>query len=776
MDTKTPLILHGHFYQPPRENPSTGIIEKQPSAAPYSDWNEKIFHDCYASNASSRYLNSNGQVVSLTNNYSYISFNFGHTLLSWMKEYHPLTHELIVEADKESIRRLGHGNAIAQGFNHTILPLDKVENARLQVVWGIKDFVYRFNREPEGMWLPEAAINNDVIDILAEEGIKFVILSPWQCKSIEGDDGKMIELGSSPAPCSTPYILTGTKGKTIAAFFYHPGLAEGISFGHALRNADQLYDNLLSIRSSNPSALIHTATDGEIYGHHEPFGDMALAALIKKVGERNDFEFTNYATFLSQHEATKHAILHRGEEGKGTSWSCSHGVSRWYKDCGCHTGGEEGWNQAWRTPLRNSLNRLCDSLTEIFNKEVQRIFNSQLEPYALLLKAGDTFSGRLSMKEFLTALHSDYKFSRDDDSQLAQILTGMKNIFFAFTSCGFFFSDISGLEPRQNIKYALYAIRMLQSAASEDLLLPFLSDLKEAKSNIKSQGTGMKIAQEEMKWLNGEIEAALFFHMNRSTACKEDYLSHYGRFNLLDCSTFHLGENFTAEVEDTISLRKFKYTILSSSSAEMEEGLTLYISENDEKSNHLSHFRSTRENLPDRMLDDANRWIEHALFMLTPSQVKSTAASLRIYAMLAKSFRSRPMKTQMLENLGIAVKLMRTIFIQMGGAIDWPEKDDCIHYLVWFILNQGSHEEYKALQAIINEHADTLAKEIREQGLNDSIADKIKEVVKICAEGGLHPDLTELQNAVYPYYTGKSICELEEDEATSLFTSLNFQE
>ena len=496
---RTSLILHGHFYQPPRENPFTGIIAKQSSAAPYSDWNERIFTDCYEANLHSRYLNADGRIISITNNFSYISYNFGPTLLSWMNEKHPEAIGMLKEADKASVKRLGHGNAMAQSYNHTILPLDKLRDARLQIEWGAMDFERNFGRKAEGMWLPECGVNKDVIQLLADEGMKFVILSPWQCRAVEDENGKMTVLSGKPAPYWQPYILTGTNGGTIAAFFYHPGLAESISFGHALRSADNLYQTLLGIKKSDKKALIHTATDGEIYGHHEPYGDMALAALIRKVEERDDFVFDNYASFLERNPAVRHAELHQGEESRGTSWSCSHGVSRWYKDCGCHTGGDEGWNQTWRTPLRNALTHLGEKLDSVFSDEIKKIFGTSVKPEDILRLAGKEFIGELSMREFIELLHKEYGFASSYDVELAHLLSGIKNKHFSFTSCGFFFSDISGIEPRQDIKYALYAIKMFQPYSQGDLLFPFLSELRHAKSNIKAQGDGMNIAQEEMK-------------------------------------------------------------------------------------------------------------------------------------------------------------------------------------------------------------------------------------------------------------------------------------
>ena len=313
---KTSVILHGHFYQPPRENPLVEIIPQQVSAKPAVDWNERVYSECYRTNAYSRYLDGFGHVLDIINNYEYISFNFGPTLLSWMEKYHKRTYLRILEADRKSVERLGHGNAIAQAYNHTILPLGTVDDTRIQIAWGIEDFSHRFNRLPEGMWLPETAVNPEVIDILIEKGIKYIILSPYQVTSVEDQSGVMKDVKPFEVPYSEPFLVEGEKNGLIPAFFYQPDLASQISFGHLLRDADHMYKQLYQIKQAYKPPLIHTATDGEIYGHHEPFGDMALAALIKKIAAKSDFTLTNYATYLEHHVPKKRAILHKGKKTK----------------------------------------------------------------------------------------------------------------------------------------------------------------------------------------------------------------------------------------------------------------------------------------------------------------------------------------------------------------------------------------------------------------------------------------------------------------------------
>ena len=555
---KSYLILHGHFYQPPRENPRTGLIDLQETASPYDDWNENIWNSCYRANAHSRYLDVNGAISSIDNNYRSISFNFGPTLLAWMQEKHPETVRSIIEADKDSVRRLGHGNAIAQGFNHTILPLDDPKDAELEIVWALDVFEKWFGRKSEGFWCPECAINPTVIDLLASHGIKFVILSPWQCKAVEDGQGKMVPLAGNPAPCDKPYLLTGPQGGRIAAFFYQPDLASGISFGHYLQSADHLYQHLVELKQQTGMNLIHTATDGEIYGHHEPYGDMALCALIKKVEAGDEFIMTNYGAFLADHPATLRAELLPGEAGKGTSWSCSHGVSRWYKDCGCHTGGEEGWNQKWRTPLRDAFNQvhrkvmgLADQLSR---KTTSKGIYDMLEHYAQV-------PCKLSaISDFIASLGPD---ARQSGHQIAMLSEMVLYSMYSFTSCGWFFNDLGGIEPRQDIAYALHSLELYQALGGEDLHPLFYRILNQAKCNVAKDGTGKTIAQSEDAALKGPVEATLFYSYGTILG-SENLPEDYGKFHLTDSGN---GELFFSDRDCMTDYQASFYRIPSEETA-----------------------------------------------------------------------------------------------------------------------------------------------------------------------------------------------------------------
>ncbi len=754
--SKKKLILHGHFYQPPRENPFTGIIPKQHSAAPFINWNERILHECYASNTSSRYLDGTGKIISLINNFEYISFNFGPTLLSWIEEHHKDVHDLIIEADRKSIQRLGHGNAIAQGFNHTILPLDSLENAKLQIRGGIEDFKYRFKRMPEGMWLPETAVNEKVIDILVEENIKFIILSPWQCKAIEDENNNIIELKGKPAPYDTPFYIYGEKGNKINAFFYNPQLAEGISFGHLLRDADNLYNEISTISKNDNTRFIHTATDGEIYGHHEPFGDMALAALIKKVYERDEFELTNYATVLEEIPPTRRAILNPGEDNKGTSWSCFHGVSRWYKDCGCHTGGEPTWNQKWRFPLRVAITNNSERLNEIFKEKINEIFNNEVDPYQLLMDYTKVACGAIKMDIFIDNLVASHSQAQGYETEIASLLVGIKNSHFSFTSCGWFFNDLAGVEPVQNINYALYAINLFQKYSKKNLLTPFLKDLKAAKCNNKSDGDGMTIAQKSLNLLPGEVEASLFFILNRLIAKITLIDDKYGRFYLTKYRI--VDENIKFEIYDSISLREFKCTgIIDEQSG--DTGFELYLSIKDKVTNSINHYTVNNKDVTERIIDATYDWIEKSLSVVGDEELKQIAKDIDSYSMISKGSHYSPNDTIFIENIGTCIRALRSLFIT-PNTLSWASKKQSISHLIDFIMIQGSKKEKNTVMKIFNDEAKSIAEVMKEDGLHNNIIEYTINFLKMAHDERLNLEMKSIQNVIYPYTKRKDLDEL----------------
>ena len=484
------IVLHGHFYQPPREDPWWGIIDYQESAAPFTDWNRRITAECYAAGTASRVLDGSGKILALKNNYKTLSWNFGPTLLSWLENEVPNIYSKILEADAESAERLGFGNGVAQSYNHTILPLDRPEDARTQIIWGLTDFRRRFGRDADGLWLPECAVNTMVVDILIEQGLSYVILSPWQASAIRTTDGGWTKLEGKPAPSNRPFEIR-RPGGSIAVFFYDPDLASGISFGHLLRSREGLERALKSALETSGGPLVSIATDGEIYGHHEPFGDMCLAALTDS--HDDELVFTNYAAYLAENPPTEEVQLHLGDEGLGSSWSCAHGVGRWMKDCGCSTGGEEGWNQKWRAPLRRAFDRLRNRAEKIWMEKTAELTGDS--PRQILNQYGKVLAGQETPKEFSGRV---LRAADEKSTELLEALEGAKYLQFMYTSCGWFFSEISGIEPVQNIRYAYRAAELLDRDGRYGLEKELRKSLAKVPSNIPEKGSGADILDRDV--------------------------------------------------------------------------------------------------------------------------------------------------------------------------------------------------------------------------------------------------------------------------------------
>ena len=750
MDTlktnKTSLILHGHFYQPPRENPRTDIIEIQGSAVPYDNWNERIWASCYRANAHSRYLLSN-QIESISNNYEYISFNFGPTLLSWMVQEHPDTFEDIVTADKASIQRLGHGNAIAQGFNHTILPLDSKEDALVEIKWALDVFNRYFGRTSEGFWCPETAINPVVIDLLAQCGVKYVILSPWQCRLVEDENKKMVNLNGKPAPYHHPYILTGKTGGTLTAFFYHPSLASDISFGHLLRDADNFYKKLLYIKNQDKVDFIHTATDGEIYGHHEPYGDMALCALIRKVNQRDDFVMTNYGAYLENHPATLHAELSHGEDDKGTSWSCFHGVSRWYKDCGCRTGGEQNWNQKWRTPLRIALSNNHERIMNLFSMGVRNIFGDSLSAYQLLADFGPVAAKQIRMQAFLDELYQKHPYDKNKQGDLAKMLEGVMYSLYSFTSCGWFFSDLGGLEPKQNITYALEGLNFFQRLSNEEMLPQFLLDLQQAKCNRPTDGDGMTIAAAQWARLPGAIEASLFFYLSH---CFNEKIqdNEYGFFHL---ENFNQGK---LSFVDTFSLSSFIATIEDTSCKEPNGALTLFITVFDGNTEEKLFSRNlATADIPEKMFRQLNEIVRQKLCLFDNAQIVTLAKEISKYSSISQSCKYLSPGILDAEALGLSFTAIESIFLH-NLLSQWKEMKESFFILASFVAKAKRDVDRERLSLLINQGLKQVAKGIKKaEKIEDSLAQVLYDFLRIIRKEDYILDLTEMQEAIYPFIT-----------------------
>jgi len=485
------LCIHGHFYQPPRENAWLEKIEIQPSAFPYHDWNERITRECYYPNAFSRVLNDDGKIIDIVNNYSKISFNFGPTLLSWMEQHAPVTYQAILDSDKESLKYFdGHGSAMAQVYNHLIMPLANKRDKETQIIWGIADFKKRFQRAPEGMWLGEAAVDTETLGLMAEHGIKFTLLAPSQAvrfRKIGSEEWTNGIDSNQHYKCNLP------NGKNIVLYFYDGERSQNVAFKGVLDNGKAFADDLMEgYRSDTEREFVHIATDGESYGHHHANGDMALAYCLRHIEENKLTKITNYAQYLSKFEPEYEAEIH-----ENSSWSCAHGVERWRSNCGCHTGGEGHWDQKWREPLRTALDNARETMIDIYQDGLKKFVD---DPWAMRNEYIDVIFDRSkpNVTKFLRK-HVRGKPSDQERTHIMRLLEMQRNAMLMYTSCGWFFNDISGIETLQILQYACRAIQLGESESNVRFEDQFLEDLDKGESNIKEEGTGKDIYLKNIK-------------------------------------------------------------------------------------------------------------------------------------------------------------------------------------------------------------------------------------------------------------------------------------
>ncbi len=503
------ICIHGHFYQPPRENPWLEAVELQDSAAPFHDWNERITAECYAPNARSRLLDGEGRIERLVNNYTRISFNFGPTLLSWMKEKMPEIHGAIVKSDAESRANFsGHGSAIAQCYNHMILPLANRRDKITQVKWGLRDFEERFGRPAEGMWLAETAADDETLDVLAELGVKFTVLSPFQAaRARPFGQEEWQDVNGGKVDSSMPYLVKLPSGRSIAAFFYNAPVAQAVAFERLLVSGDNYANRLKGAFDANSPRpqLVNVATDGESYGHHFTYGDMALAYALESIAKDPNFKLTVYGEYLEKFPPTHEAQIHQG-----SAWSCSHGVGRWKEDCGCNSGGHGGWNQKWRAPLRQALDWLRDEAAARFEKKAKDLLKDPWEARddyinVVLDRAPE------SLEAFFKK-HARRDLNESEKVLVNQLMELQRHAMLMYTSCGWFFDEISGLETTQVIEYAARVIQLCETALGWNAEPVFLEKLAEAKSNIPEHHDGRWVYEHFVKpaIMTSETAAAHF--------------------------------------------------------------------------------------------------------------------------------------------------------------------------------------------------------------------------------------------------------------------------
>ncbi|MFO8112749.1 MAG: DUF3536 domain-containing protein [Desulfosalsimonadaceae bacterium] len=494
--TERYLCIHGHFYQPPRENAWLEAVELQDSAYPYHDWNARIAAECYAANAASRIMDDQGRIMRMVNNYTGMSFNFGPTLMAWMSENTPDIYEMILQADADSRERFsGHGSALAQAYNHMILPLANRRDKYTQVLWGIRDFEHRFGRPPEGMWLPEAAVDLETLDVLAELGIGFTILSPYQAANIRTvGESEWRDAGNGDIDPTLPYIQHLDSGRRIVIFFYDGPLSRAVAFERLLNNGETFANRLLTGFSDERlhPQLVNIATDGESYGHHHRYGDMALAYALDYIETNGFARLTNYGEFLENHPPS-----YEVEILDNTSWSCAHGIERWRSDCGCNSGQNGDWNQAWREPLRNALDWLRDALVAPFEKKTKQYLK---DPWQARNDYVDVVIDRSpdNLERFFTR-HSVRTLTSTDKITVLKLLEMQRHLMLMYTSCGWFFDELSGIETVQIIQYAGRAIQLYNDIFNTDIEAGFLEQLEQAKSNIPAHRDGRRIFEKFVK-------------------------------------------------------------------------------------------------------------------------------------------------------------------------------------------------------------------------------------------------------------------------------------
>jgi alpha-amylase/alpha-mannosidase (GH57 family) len=507
------ICIHGHFYQPPRENPWLETVEIQDSAAPYHDWNERICVECYAPNGAARVVNAKNQIVRIVNNYARLSFNFGPTLLSWMRENARRAYAVILEGERRSRERYnGHSSAMAQAYNHMIMPLASPRDRVTQIRWGIADYKFHFGTEPEGMWLPETAADTATLELMASNGIKFTVLAPHQCRRIRrlkptatpiaepeakktdaSEAGKATdELTVTPdgsVDTTRPYLVRFPSGASIAVFFYNGPASRAIAFEGLLDSGDNYVNRLKGgfIDSAQPQ-LVHVATDGESYGHHHKYGEMALAYALRLLEKEKAVALTNYGSFLEQFPPEFEC-----EINDNTSWSCEHGVERWRSNCGCN-GGKPGWNQLWRTPLREGLDELRDALVPLTETQTEKLFKDVWAAREAYIQVVLDRSPE-SVNRFF-AEHQARALSDAERVTALELMEMQRHAQLMYTSCGWFFDDISGIETVQVIAYAARVLQLARQVFGSQggaLEAPFLARLAAARSNVPSAGDGAQI-------------------------------------------------------------------------------------------------------------------------------------------------------------------------------------------------------------------------------------------------------------------------------------------
>ncbi|MEQ8245185.1 DUF3536 domain-containing protein [Fulvivirga sp.] len=769
------LCIHGHFYQPPRENAWLEEIEIQPSAHPYHDWNERINEECYASNTHSRILNEEFKIIDIVSNYSKISFNFGPTLLSWMEQNAPDTHKAIIEADKESVKNFnGHGSAMAQVYNHIIMPLANKRDKETQVKWGLYDFKKRYGRPAEGIWLAESAVDTETLEICADNGIKFTVLAPSQAKRFRkiGDEHWTNGINSNfHYTCNLP------SGKKIVLFFYDGDRSQGVAFKGLLENGKAFGDDLISgFQPTDGPQLVHIATDGESYGHHHKNGDMALAYAIRYIENNNLARITNYSEYMHTVDAVYEAEIH-----ENSSWSCAHGVERWKSDCGCHTGGMEGWNQAWRAPLRDALNNLREQLIKVFEKEMKPLMPKPWEARNAYVEVMLNRT-KANIENFISK-HAANGLSETQKTKAIRLLEMQRHAQLMFTSCGWFFNELSGIETVQILQYAARAIQLAESESNAKLENAFLADLDKAKSNISDIGTGKDIYQKyispyklTLTQVGMHYAVASLFANNPKTLTVLNYDCESIKYERINAGIQKLAIGSTSvSSKVTLSQKDFSFVVLYLGQHHLIGGTTKAL--NDQEFGDISleltnaFGRSNIAKVTDLIKEHFKEHNFSFFHMFKDEQLKLVNQFLnqsedQAYESYRKIYdiNYNIMNVMALENLGIPDILRKNlemvINIELKDNLMAPEFDleklkHLVHEVNKWKVNLDEEIINKALQNLLDKLLDSFEQEpVKTDPLKNVLS-----ILKLANQIKLNPNLINVQNSIFnlskSIYSGK---------------------
>ena len=495
----TALVIHGHFYQPPRENPWTDELEREPSAHPARNWNERILAECYRANAFARLYAHRDGIEAFVNNYAHLSFNVGPTLARWIERVDKTTLDRMRAGDEQQRRHLGAGGAMAQVWGHPIAPLLTPRDRRTQILWGLSDFRHRFRRTATGMWLPETAADPPTLDALIDAGLTYTILAPEQIAAVRKPGGSWTNVTRDELDTGRAYrfLHSDGSGRSLALCVFDGPVSRDLAFGEVTRDSHAFLSKMAHAaeRSSvDGPRLVLAASDGELYGHHKKFADLTLAHAVTKRAAEIGITVTNLETFLKQNPATWEAELARGPQGEGTAWSCAHGLGRWQRHCGCAMGPpDSGWTQAWRGPLRAALDAVRDRAAAFYADNAGETFE---DPWAARDVYGELIDAapEKRIEHLSRACRRPERLTRPGASaRVLTLLEMQRACLLMYASCGWFFDDVAGVESTLVIRQAAHALDLWKELGGRPPTELFLERLAEAQSNVPGAGTGADV-------------------------------------------------------------------------------------------------------------------------------------------------------------------------------------------------------------------------------------------------------------------------------------------